>query len=619
MCGICGVVGERSEDLARAMVARLGHRGPDGSGVWAEGPVALGHTRLAILELSEAGAQPMRSASHRWVVSFNGEIFNHLELRSLLGGVLFRGSSDTETLLALLERFGFEATLERLVGMFAIAAWDRSSGRLYLARDRAGQKPLFYGFCGGHFAFGSELGVVRALPVRPSLDHDSLALMLRYNSIPAPRTVYQGLSKLPAASWVVYEGGAVSAPRVYWRPPMVASSSLDSGEVRSEVARLLEDSVRLRMLSDVPLGAFLSGGIDSSLIVGTMARLSSLPVRTFTIDFDDARFSEAATARAVAAHFGTEHTSLRVTGAEALALVPSLGSICDEPFGDSSLVPTLLLSELTRRHVTVALTGDGGDELFGGYHRQVWLPRILGLMRFLPWALRSRVGSFLLSSVGARWVSGLGSLVRTPGEKFEKLGHLLMDGGDLAHLYRSSLSQVRSPGSLVQGPVIGWVEEMAGVPRDLEAFDRVCLADFLFYMPTDVLVKVDRASMRYGLEARSPFLDHRLVEFAMGLDVGLKVRGGRGKWLLRSLLGELMPLSLVSGPKMGFAVPLAGWLRGPLRSWASDLLSSRWVGASGVLRGEAVRALWTDHLEGRARPHALWNVLMLLAWLEASE
>jgi asparagine synthase (glutamine-hydrolysing) len=627
MCGICGIVSPEATEAAvrqavTAMKAQLSHRGPDASGLWVEGGVGLGHTRLSILDLSAAGAQPMTSKCGRWVVSYNGEIYNHEDLRAELKGASFRGHSDTETMVEAFAAFGFAATLSRLVGMFAIAAWDRQERRLYLARDRAGQKPLFYGFLHKQMVFGSELNVLEALPTRPELDRESLALMLRYNCIPAPATVYEGFRKLPPASFVVLDtaGGRLSEPQIYWSPPTDVCP-LNREGVRAEVLRLLRQSVKLRMLSDVPLGAFLSGGIDSSLVVGVMQSLSDNPVRTFTMDFEDQRFSEAAQARAVAHHLGTRHTEMMVTAEQARDLVPALGTHSDEPFGDSSMIPTLLLSQLTRRHVTVALTGDGGDELFGGYHRQIWLPRIFQAVRWLPDFARRRLAQWLASPALKERVLQLISILRVPlrmpDEKWDKLINIIAQGNSLPALYRSSLSHVRFPETLFCDPIRGALSEMDSVPDSLGAFDRVCRADFSFYMPNDVLVKVDRASMRYGLEARSPFLDHRLVEFAFSLSQSHKVKGSKGKILLRELLSEFLPPSLMSQPKMGFAVPLASWLRQGLRPWAEDLLRTRWLRDGGLLRPEPVQALWQDHLQGRDRHHELWNVLMLLSWLEA--
>jgi asparagine synthase (glutamine-hydrolysing) len=630
VCGICGLASrQKTEDSLREsttdMASLLGHRGPDGQGVWAGDGVGLGHTRLSIIDLSPAGRQPMESPSGRWVVTFNGEIYNHQALRADLSrrGVPFLGHSDTETLVAALDAYGLEQTLPLLVGMFAMGAWDRQRQRLYLARDRAGQKPLFYGFHEGDLVFGSECRIVEAFSNRPPLARESLALMLRYNCIPAPFTVYEDFRKLPPASYLIFSFAdwSVGEPIAYWSP-CTAPPSMGQEEVKGETRRLLEDSVRLRMISDVPLGAFLSGGIDSSLIVGVMQRISTKPVRTFTIDFEDLRFSEAGQARAVAQHLGTIHTELKVTGADALAVVPALGAISDEPFGDSSLMPTLLLSQLTRRSVTVALTGDGGDELFGGYHRQIWLPRVARMIGLLPAPLRNWLGG-TLASPGVRskllWLLETFRVpLRTPEEKLDKLAHLVLQGGSLEALYRSSLSHARRPGDLFCQPVKGASDEFARVPPGLSPFDRVCRADFTFYMPNDVLVKVDRASMHYGLEARSPFLDHRLVDFALGLEQGFKVGGGSGKLLLKSLLADLLPARLLSQPKMGFAVPLGSWLRESLRPWAQDLLATRWLDRDELLERDAVVRLWNEHLSGRRdHHHLLWNILMLVSWLEA--
>lgn len=600
------------------MTARLSHRGPDAQGVWTDSRVALGHTRLSILDLSPAGAQPMRSPSGRWSVSYNGEIYNHQDIRSELKSVSFQGHSDTETLVAALDAFGFAATLPRLVGMFAIAAWDSQEQKLYLARDRTGQKPLFYGFQGEAFVFGSELGAFEAFAERPALDFESMALMLRYNCIPAPHTIYKDIRKLPPAHFLVLDWASwsVELPRPYWQLSDEPSRLAGEG-VRATTLSLLQNSVQLRMLSDVPLGAFLSGGIDSSLVVAIMQKLSARPVQTFTIDFEDLRFSEAVQARAVAQHLGTQHTELKVTAHDARALVPTLGEICDEPFGDSSMVPTLLLSQLTRRSVTVALTGDGGDELFGGYHRQIWLPRVSAAMRWLPSPLRRGLGRLLATGAfKSAWLSLLQTLrvpLRMPEEKLDKLAQLFLAGASLPALYRSSLSHARYPERLMLSPVLGTVDEMLAAPEGLSAFDRVCRADFTFYMPNDVLVKVDRASMRYGLEARSPFLDHRLVEYAFRLDRDYKVRGGSGKMLLKSLLADFLPPELLNQPKMGFAVPIGDWLRHELRDWVEDLLA----GSGELFSRPVLGKLWNDHLAGHDRHHALWNVLMLLSWLRA--
>lgn len=624
MCGICGVVSagrdpDSLEALVRPMVWALNHRGPDAQGVWSGQGVAMGHTRLSILDLSQAGAQPMISADGRWTISYNGEVYNHAELRQELPSQPFRGHSDTETLLAGLTAWGFVKTLQRARGMFAIAAWDSQERKLYLARDRAGQKPLYYGNIDDLFIFGSELSILRTLPARPSYDLISFALMLRYNNVPAPRTAYQGFSKLPPAHFVVYQpdSGDLDGPKPYWSLPPYAS---ESRPTPASILERLKEAVRLRMLSDVPLGAFLSGGIDSSLVVALMQSQSAQPVKTFTIDFDNQRFSEAAQARAVAQHLGTDHTEHQLTSKQAQEMVTSLGAVCDEPFGDSSLLPTLLLSQMTRKYVTVALTGDGGDELFGGYHRHLWLPKIRSALRLLPAPLRRQAGRALLNpgfrQLSLSLIARLSIPLRTPEEKFDKTARLLLEPSDLESLYRSAISQIRDPNQLLAHKVSNFMPEMTSNSGDLSDFDRLCRADFNFYMPNDVLVKVDRASMHCGLEARSPFMDHLLIEQAFQLEKHHKVRGGRGKTILRSFLADYLPSSLIDQPKMGFAVPIADWLRGDLKDWAGDLLSSSQ--ASDLFVGKELDSLWHDHQGGRDRQHELWNVLMLLSWIENS-
>ena len=598
------------------MVGLLSHRGPDAHGVWTGDGIALGHTRLSILDLSEAGAQPMTSPDGRWTVSYNGEIYNHLQLRDELPAHTYRGHSDTETVTWGLSHWGFAETLLRLKGMFAIAAWDSSERKLYLARDRAGQKPLFYGVSDGTFVFGSELKVLRALPSRPEYDLDSFAMMLRYNNIPAPRTVYRGFHKLPAAHYLVYQADSrtLTAPTPYWSLPP-APVAMEAADARSLTLELLRNAVRSRMLSDVPLGAFLSGGIDSSLVVALMQEASPRPVQTFTIDFDSEQYSEAAQAKAVAHHLGTEHTEHQLTVEQAQQIVTTLGSVCDEPFGDSSLLPTLLLSQMTRRYVTVALTGDGGDELFGGYHRQLLLPALLARLKLVPLPLRKAAAGLLSRPA---WRQALLSFVsnlslRTPEEKLDKLVRLLVTPARIESLYRTTLSQIDSPADLLIGVERDHVEEMPPESETLDLFDRLCRADFGFYMPNDVLVKVDRASMACGLEARSPFMDHALIEHAFRLEKSHKVQGRQGKQILRSLLGEFLPALLIDQPKMGFAVPLAEWLRGGLKPWASDLLNSS--PARKHFRTGPLQTLWADHQAGRNRHHELWNILMLISWL----
>jgi asparagine synthase (glutamine-hydrolysing) len=628
MCGICGIIDPRSAESelrlrCQSMADTLAHRGPDAQGVWThQSGVALGHRRLSILDLSEAGAQPMTSHDGRWVMTYNGEFYTFQTLRKHLQArqVPFVGNSDTEVLVNAIATLGLEQTLDETVGMFALAAWDKQERKLYLARDRFGQKPLFYGFVGEAFIFGSELRVLSALEQQPEIDPDSAAMMLRYNCIPAPHTIYKGLRKLQPAHWVEFSLGewSLGKERSYWSITPLRENH-DTDPLMS-IAHLFDVAVKDRMISDVPLGAFLSGGIDSTLVVAAMQRNSTRPVKTFTIGFEDKVFDEANQAAEVAKYLGTDHTEFRLADQDMLDVIPKLASIYDEPFGDSSQVPTYLVSKLARQHVTVALSGDGGDEFFGGYNRHVWLPRIVRGLHFCPGPILKACHRLLDWPAFSRLLStlsGKGLLpVRMVDDKLDKLKSLLSANG-LEDIYRDLLSDWKQPHRLVNGARVDSIEEFSGIPSDLPSFDRCCLADIGLYLPDDILVKVDRASMAVSLEARAPFLDHRLAEYAMTLGREWKIGRGKGKILLRELLGEAVPRELFERPKMGFAVPLADWLRGPLRDWAESLLATDGIGQDNLLRGTSIRQAWNEHLSGRRNHHhKLWNVFMLLAWLE---
>ena len=632
MCGICGLVSRRRnprdiQDQIQAMLKVLRHRGPDGEGVWLSDDqigLGLGHRRLSIVDLSSHGAQPMSSQDGRWVVTFNGEIYNHRDLREDLEkrGVTFEGHSDTEVLVACLEAYGVEDTLPRLVGMFGFAAWNQATRRLWLARDRLGQKPLFYGTFQDEFVFGSELSVMNTFAEKPELDRDALAMMLRYKAIPAPWTVYRGLFKLMPATHVEFdhESFAVSEPRTYWTPALDGGNQgSDPGDFQDRASALLDEAVRLRLMGDVPIGAFLSGGIDSTLVVDAMQRNSSRAVKTFTIGYESAAFNEAEQAAVIAERLGTDHTRLLLTEQDTLDLVPQIGELYDEPFGDSSQIPTLLLSRLTRQHVTVALSGDGGDEAFGGYNRHVWLPRISQYLRPLPSPARRFLLAVLNSSgvrATLRTAADRGWLpIRLVDDKMDKLSAML-SSTSLEHLFRDALSDWDDPCSLVRGSSFGSMNELAGVPQTLSEITQLCLADSRHYLPNDILVKVDRASMAFSLEARSPFLDHRLFEFGLGLPDSAKVRGTKGKQLLVHLLGRRLPKELWERPKMGFAVPIGDWLRADLRDWAEALFQTM---DPDLLNVDRVQKTWAEHLRGeRNHQHKLWNVLMLLSWLGAN-
>ncbi len=647
MCGVTGFLvpggldGPAAERTVGRMAATLAHRGPDDAGVWvdAEAGVALGHRRLAIIDLSPLGHQPMLSACGRYVVVYNGEIYNFRALRSRLEeeGERFRSQSDTEVLLAAVSRWGPAEALARFNGMFAFALWDRHARRLILARDRLGEKPLYYGWMGRTFLFGSELKALRAYPeFVGEVDRGALALYMRHNYVPAPYCIYRGVRKLPPAAWLSVEPGRPGdwpAPIPYWSLRAAAERGVaeplegSEEEAADELDALLRDAVRLRMVADVPLGAFLSGGIDSSTVVALMQAQSARPVRTFTIGFHVRAYNEAEHAKAVARHLGTDHTELYVTPEEALAVIPRLPALYDEPFADSSQVPTFLVAQMARRHVTVALSGDGGDELFGGYNRYFWGRDLWRRLGRLPAGLR-RVAARGLTAVSpetwGRVLRGLDPLVprrlRTsnPGEKVHKLAGVVAVENP-TRLYLSLVSHWDEPATVVLG-----AEEPPTPLTDAEQWPgfedftlRMMYLDAVTYLPDDILVKVDRASMGVSLEARIPLLDHRVVEYAWRLPLSRKVQGGRGKALLRRVLYRYVPRELVERPKMGFGVPIDAWLRGPLREWAEDLLAEHRLRAEGYFDPGPIRLKWREHLAATRDWHYhLWDVLMFQAWLE---
>jgi asparagine synthase (glutamine-hydrolysing) len=642
MCGLAGIWSYRGADAAdlegrvQAMADTLAHRGPDDAGSWvdAQAGIALGFRRLAILDLSPAGHQPMQSADGRYVVVFNGEIYNFRELRRELDkeGVRFRGRSDTEVIVEGATVWGVPRLIAKLWGMFALALWDRHERVLVLARDRLGKKPLFYGEAPGCFLFGSELKALRAIPqFQPRLDRDSAALFLRLGYVPSPRSIYAGVWKLPPGTWAEVRAGQSPVITRYWDARDIAeraqTSRLTLGEEEAvgELDTLLRDAVERRMIADVPLGAFLSGGIDSSTVVALMQAQSTTRVKTFTIGFHAAGYDEAKDAARVAGHLGTEHTELYLSPEEAWEVIPRLPCLYDEPLADPSQIPTLLVSALARRHVTVALSGDGGDELFAGYRRYADAEQKWSRLRRMPGPARrlaARVARTMaqggwdsrLEQVGwaipERWPRGL------EGYRLELVADLLDAGPD--RVYDHVISIWRSPADVVigaqDGPSgSGAVVDARVVPGFLE---RMMLKDLMFYLPDDILVKVDRASMAVGLEARAPLLDHRVVEWVWRLPLSLKRRSGQPKWLLRQVLYRYVPAPLVDRPKMGFGVPIDSWLRGPLRDWAEDLLDERAMTRAGILDSRRVRRIWHRHLRGEPyQEYRLWAVLSLQAWL----
>jgi asparagine synthase (glutamine-hydrolysing) len=641
VCGFVGFLapsglGPDDETRVRSMADRLAHRGPDDHGAWLDPTVgvAFAHRRLAIVDLSPTGAQPMTSASGRTVIAFNGEIYNHEALRRRLGSVVYwRGRSDTEVLVEAIERWGLEAALEASVGMFAFAVYDRERRELALARDRMGEKPCHYGWHGGTLLFGSELKALRAHPdYRATTDLEALAAYLRHGYVPAPRTIDAGTAKLApgaVARWRV-DGPVGAAPELgaYWSLRTVAAAGLaapfagDDGEAAERLEALLADAVALQRVADVPLGAFLSGGIDSSTVVALMQAAGGTPVRTFAIGFTEAAYDESGHARAVAAHLGTDHTELRVTPTEAQAVLPTLPTLYDEPFGDASAVPTYLVAQLARRDVTVALSGDGGDELFFGYGRYLATARTRGRAERLPASVRA-AASAALGLVPTGPVAAV-----LEGARVGAFPHLFPDrvaalraaltGSTVLPAYRAHLSRWKRPDRLlaaaVAEPATLLTDDAAALAGG-DAYQRMAFVDSGTYLPDDVLVKVDRAAMAVSLETRVPLLDHRIVEFAWSLPTALKVRDGVGKRVLRGVLDRHVPRALIDRPKMGFGVPIDVWLRGPLRAWAEDLLDPAALRAGGVFRPEVVSAKWRAHLSGRADwQHQLWPLLAYLAW-----
>ena len=646
MCGITGFWQRPDGDeialraLARTMAERLAHRGPDDAGEWADERcgLGLGFRRLAIVDLSPTGRQPMQSASGRYVIAFNGEVYNFGALRAELErlGHRFRGTSDTEVMLAAVEAWGLVRAVARFVGMFAIALWDREERTLHLVRDRLGIKPLYYGWPNGTFLFGSELKALAAHPAfRGEIDRDALALYMRHGYVPAPYAIYRGIRKLPPGTILTLRAQADEAvmPVPFWSAREVVEAGHadpftgSESEAVAALDALLREAVALRMVADVPLGAFLSGGIDSSTVVALMQAQSDRPVKTFTIGFDETGYDEAAHAAAVARHLGTDHTALVVTPAEARTVIPRLPTMFDEPFADSSQIPTFLVSELARRHVTVSLSGDGGDELFGGYNRYFWGRTIWQRVGRLPPRARA-FGTRALTAVSpADWdrlfarlapVLPNGLRQRTPGDKLHKLAEVLAaERPD--ELYLGLVSHWKRPAEVVVGasePPTALTDpaRWAALP---DFTQRMMFLDLIGYLPDDILTKVDRASMAVSLEARVPLLDHRVVAFAASLPLGMKIRDGQGKWPLRQVLDQYVPRELVERPKMGFGVPIDAWLRGPLRGWADELLDERRLRDEGFLHPAPIRQKWREHLAGtRNWQQRLWNVLQFQAWLD---
>jgi asparagine synthase (glutamine-hydrolysing) len=647
MCGISGFYDitqqqsiESLSNIVEMMSNTLIHRGPDGSDIWvnaAEG-IALGHRRLSIVDLSPNGSQPMHSANERYVITFNGEIYNFKLLRQELEkkGHIFRGYSDTEIMLSAIVEWGLTDAVQRFVGAFAFALWDRKKRVLQLVRDRLGEKPLYYGWMGNSFLFGSELKALRVHPeFKSEINRDVLPLYMRHNCIPAPYSIYKNVFKLmPGTILTISQDGRRNVnTNVYWNAKDIAENGIKNfftGTDQEAVGKLdsiLRDAVEKQMVADVSLGVFLSGGIDSSTIAALMQSQSNSPVKTFTIGFYESGYNEAEQAKTVAKYLGTDHTELYITPREAIDVISKLPLLYDEPFSDSSQIPTFLVAKLAKEQVTVSLSGDGADELFGGYNRYIWVKSIWDKIWWMPQSIRKNIATVLKALPLSGWESCLASLspiiskkfmLRTIDDKIHKLAGI-MDKNSPDAIYRGLVSHWESDDNIfsAHNPLQTALTDKSQWANLDDFTQRMMYFDMITYLPDDILVKVDRACLGMSLESRVPFLDHRVVEFAWQLPMSMKIRHGEGKWLLRQVLYQYVPQKLVDRPKTGFGIPIDSWLRGPLRNWAEDLLSESRLKSQGFLNVIPIRKKWEEHLSGKYNwQYQLWDVLMFQAWLE---
>ncbi|MBE0472049.1 MAG: asparagine synthase (glutamine-hydrolyzing) [Methyloprofundus sp.] len=639
MCGIVGFLGSLSTPIERltTMAQKIVHRGPDDQGVWFDEcfGVGLAHARLSILDLSLAGHQPMHSVFDRYVMVFNGEIYNHLNLRAELNdlkSINWRSHSDTETLLVGFEVWGIEKTIKKSVGMFAIAVWDRELEQLTLLRDRFGEKPLYYSWQNDTLLFASELTALKVNPdFEGKINRQALNHYFRLNYIPTPLTIYEGIYKLePGVIAVFSKDGKLLFKQVFWSAEDISVSSERSGlstvDAVDELELLIKQSLDVQKLSDVPLGAFLSGGIDSSTVVGILQSISDRPVKTFSIGFNQAEFNEAPEAKAVANYLGTEHREFIVSAQDALEVINQLPLIYDEPFADASQIPTLLVSQLAKQYVTVCLSGDGGDELFCGYNRYHYTAKVWSRIKNVPYCLRVMLSSLLLVLSPSIWewigkAFRLNKKIPNFSNKIQK-GALALKARDIDALYTRIVSNWDIDEDLVKGSTFEktpFLSDYENLPK-LNDLEKFMLWDMQSYLMDDVLVKTDRATMACSLEGRVPLLDHRIAEFAASLPIDLKYRDGKGKWILREVLYRYVPKELIERPKKGFSLPIAEWLKGPLMEWADKLLDSKRIDEEGYLESKLIQKKWIEHLSGKRDWSAqLWSVLIFQLWLEKSK
>lgn len=639
MCGVAGFAGvgplwadNAGSEILKHMTDQIAARGPDADGQWiaSDAPIALGHRRLSIVDITDTGAQPMSSHCDRYIISYNGEIYNAPELRAQLGAGKWRGTSDTEVLLTLISRDGLTATLPRLDGMFAFALFDKHTQTLTLARDKFGEKPLYYGRHLGHVIFASQLHAFRVLPdFKPDLNPDAIAAYFEQSNVPAPMSIWRGISKLPAGSLIEFNIHDVSTaePATYWSASDAAlkarANPFSGSEVdaRQAVEATLTTSVKRRLMSDVPLGSLLSGGIDSSLTTALMQQISAVPIKTFTIGMAQAGFDESQHARFVSEHLGTDHSDLILTPDQVLDAIPAMAEIYDEPFSDSSQIPTYLVSKLARRNVTVALSGDGADELFAGYNRHFHGANIWAKLKKAPRPLRALAGAaignsptYLLDQLGKFGPADLRT-GRT-AEKLKKLARL-MQSRDQSEYYRTLLSTAANPLTILANSQPA--RPMSSLERALSFAEQMMLHDTQDYLPNDILTKTDRAAMAVSLELRTPYLNSDLFDLAWSLPHHMKSDGKQGKTVLRNILYSKIPRELVDRPKAGFAVPIGRWLRTDLNSWASDIFSSANLVRRGIYDIEHVQKLWREHTSGRSDHEAiLWSILMFEGWIETT-